>query len=57
VAALETGDPAGVAREVAAHVRAESRDLFERLDATRDQAGESRSPGEQRERAAENGRI
>jgi DNA-binding GntR family transcriptional regulator len=35
VAALESGDPAAVARETAAHLRAEGRHLFERLRAPR----------------------
>jgi DNA-binding GntR family transcriptional regulator len=35
VAALEARDPAVVAREVAAHLRAEGRELFEQLDAMR----------------------
>jgi len=35
VAALESGDPAAVARETAAHVRAEGRHLFEQLQAIR----------------------
>jgi DNA-binding GntR family transcriptional regulator len=35
VAALESGDPAAVARETAAHLRAEGGDLFEKLQASR----------------------
>jgi DNA-binding GntR family transcriptional regulator len=35
VAALESGDPVAVARETAAHLRAEGRDLFEKLQAPR----------------------
>lgn len=40
IAALEAKDPAAVSRELAAHLRAEGRELFEQLDAMRRQNGE-----------------